>query len=69
MSTPMNTVDKVKKWFKGKLTRTQPIPPPEPPPELVERYHHYKRLLAANNAILAILADLQDKMHKDFCST
>jgi pyruvate, water dikinase len=62
----MNTVDKVKKWFKGKLTRTQPIPPPEPPPELVERYHHYKRLLAANNAILAILADLQDKMHKEF---
>lgn len=62
----MHTVDKVKKWFKDKLTRTQPLPPPTPPPELVERYHHYKRLLAANNALLAILADLQDKMHRDF---
>jgi pyruvate, water dikinase len=62
----MSTVDKVKKWFKGKLARTRPLPPPEPPPELVERYHHYKRLLAANNAILSVLADLQDKMHKEF---
>ncbi len=62
----MHTVDKVKNWFKGKLARTRPLPPPEPPPELVERYHHYKRLLAANNAILAVLADLQDKMHSDF---
>jgi len=32
----------------------------------VARYHQYKRLLASNNAILAILADLQDKMHKEF---
>jgi pyruvate, water dikinase len=62
----MHTVDKVKKWFKGKLARTRPLPPVEPPPELVERYHHYKRLLAANNAILAVLADLQDKLHRDF---
>lgn len=66
MTAPLSTVDKVKKWLKGKFARTQLVPPPTPPPELVERYHHYKRLLAANNAILAVLADLQDKMHKEF---
>jgi pyruvate,water dikinase len=59
-------VNKMKEWFKRKFTRTQPVPPPEPPPELVARYHYYKRLLAANNAILTVLADLQDKMSKDF---
>ena len=59
-------MNRVKEWFKRKFTRTQPIPPPEPPPELVERYHHYKRLLSSNNAILTILADLQDKMSKEF---
>lgn len=63
---PMQTVHKMKDWFKRRLTRKQPLPPLEPPPELVERYHRYKRLLAANNAILAILADLQDKMQKEF---
>jgi len=62
----MHTVAKLKEWFKKRLIRTQPLPPLEPPPELVERYHQYKRLLAANNAILAVLADLQDKMHKEF---
>ena len=62
----MHTVNRLKEWFKKRLTRPQPIPPPEPPTELVEQYHRYKRLLAANNAILAVLADLQDKMHKEF---
>jgi len=62
----MHPVNKLKEWFKRKLIQPQPLPPPEPPPELVEQYHRYKRLLAANNAILAVLADLQDKMHKEF---
>jgi len=62
----MQTVTKLKEWFKKRLIRTQPLPPLEPPPELVDRYHQYKRLLAANNAILAVLADLQDKMAKEF---
>lgn len=59
-------VAKLKEWFKKRLSRSQPLPPLEPPPELVERYHQYKRLLAANNAILAVLADLQDKMLQEF---
>jgi len=59
-------VKRVKEWLQRKLTKRQPVPPPEPPPELVERYHHYKRLLSSNNAILTILADLQDKMSKEF---
>jgi pyruvate,water dikinase len=59
-------VNRLKEWVKRRLIRKQPIPPPEPPPELVERYHHYKRLLSSNNAILTILADLQDKMSKEF---
>ncbi|MFZ2088704.1 MAG: PEP/pyruvate-binding domain-containing protein, partial [Desulfobaccales bacterium] len=59
-------MNRLKEWFKKRLTRTQPVPPPEPPPELVERYHQYKRLLTANNTILSVLADLQDKMNKDF---
>ena len=62
----MDKIIKLKEWVKRRLTRAQPVPPPEPPPELVERYHQYKRLLAANNAILAVLADLQDKMQKEF---
>jgi pyruvate, water dikinase len=62
----MHPVDKLKEWFKKRLTRTQPLPPLTPPPELVERYHQYKRLLAANHAILAVLADLQDKMNRQF---
>jgi pyruvate, water dikinase len=62
----MQTVHKLKEWLKRWLTRTRSFQSLEPPPELVERYHQYKRLLAANNAILAILADLQDKMHKEF---
>ena len=57
LTKTMHTVDKLKEWFKKKLTKPQPLPPPEPPPELVEQYHRYKRLLAANNAILAVLAD------------
>lgn len=37
-----------------------------PPPELLERYLQYKRLLAANSAILTIVADLQVKVSEGF---
>jgi pyruvate,water dikinase len=59
-------VKRIKEWVKQRFTRKQPVPPPEPPPELVERYQQYQRLLSSNNAILTILADLQDKMTKEF---
>ncbi|MBW1953293.1 MAG: hypothetical protein JRI59_00995 [Deltaproteobacteria bacterium] len=57
---------KLKEWLKQRLSRVHPLPPPEPPLELVDRYRQYKRLLGANNAILSILADLQDKINKEF---
>ncbi|MGQ9687245.1 MAG: PEP/pyruvate-binding domain-containing protein [Desulfobaccales bacterium] len=62
----MSALDRVKQWLQSCLKRPRPVPPPEPPPELVERYRQYKRLLGANNAILSILADLQDKRQKEF---
>jgi pyruvate, water dikinase len=37
-----------------------------PPPALLERYLQYKRLLAANSAILTIVTDLQVKMSEGF---
>ena len=37
-----------------------------PPPALLERYLQYKRLLAANSAILTIVADLQVKVSEGF---
>jgi len=40
-------------------SRAQPLP-------LLERYGHYKRLLASNSAILAILGDLQTKKSEGY---
>ena len=37
-----------------------------PPPALLERYLQYKRLLAANSAILTLVADLQVKVSEGF---
>jgi pyruvate, water dikinase len=37
-----------------------------PPPALLERYLQYKRLLAANSAILTVVTDLQVKMSEGF---
>ncbi|MFZ5447899.1 MAG: PEP/pyruvate-binding domain-containing protein [Thermodesulfobacteriota bacterium] len=59
-------LQKLKRWFtrKGK-----PRPAPAsfgPPPALLERYLQYKRLLAANSAILTTVADLQVKMDEGF---
>jgi pyruvate,water dikinase len=59
-------LQKLKKWF----TRKGPPRPSAaslgPPPALLERYLQYKRLLAANSAILATVADLQVKMDEGF---
>jgi pyruvate,water dikinase len=55
-----------KKWF----ARRRPARPAPvflgPPPALLERYLQYKRLLAANSAILTTVADLQVKMTEGF---
>ena len=57
---------KLKRWFTRKRS---PRPSPVslgPPPALLERYLQYKRLLAANSAILSTVADLQVKMDEGF---
>jgi pyruvate,water dikinase len=55
----------IKKWISGKDT-ARPAPSLAPPPALLERYRLYKRLLAANSLVLAILADLQAKRTDGF---
>jgi len=57
---------KLKKWLTGK--RRLPGKPVSlaPPPALLERYQQYKRLLAANSAILTMVTDLQVKMNEGF---
>ncbi len=56
---------KLKKWFnrKNRSPRTVSL---GPPPALLERYLQYKRLLAANSAILTLVADLQVKVSEGF---
>lgn len=56
---------KLKKWFSRKDREPKPGTL-GPPPALLERYLQYKRLLAANSAILTIVADLQDKVSGGF---
>ncbi len=57
---------KLKKWFTRKRTsRPSPVSL-GPPPVLLERYLQYKRLLAANSAILTTVADIQVKMAEGF---
>lgn len=58
----MAVLDRLKAW----LTRRRQAAGAGPAPSLLERYQHYKRLLAANGAILAILADLQTKQAEDY---
>jgi len=57
---------KLKKWFARKRTSRPSSVPLGPPPALLERYLQYKRLLAANSAILTTVADIQVKMGEGF---
>ena len=57
---------KLKKWFTRKRTSRPSSVPLGPPPALLERYLQYKRLLAANSAILTTVADIQVKMDEGF---
>ncbi len=56
---------KLKNWFNRKNRSPRPVSL-GPPPALLERYLQYKRLLAANSAILTIVADLQVKVSEGF---
>lgn len=58
----MVVLGRLKAW----LNRRRQTAGAQPAPTLLERYHHYKRLLAANAAILSILADLQAKLAEDY---
>ena len=57
---------KLKKWFARKRTSRPSAVSLRPPPALLERYLRYKRLLAANSAILTTVADIQVKMGEGF---
>ena len=57
---------KLKKWFTRKRTARPSSVSLGPPPALLERYLQYKRLLAANSAILTTVADIQVKMAEGF---
>jgi pyruvate,water dikinase len=59
-------LEKLKKWFTRKRPPRPSTVPLAPPPALLERYLRYKRLLAANSAILTTVADLQVKMAEGF---
>jgi pyruvate, water dikinase len=59
-------LEKLKKWFTRKRPPRQSTVPLGPPPALLERYLQYKRLLAANSAILTTVTDLQVKMAEGF---
>jgi pyruvate,water dikinase len=59
-------LQKLKKWFTRKRPPRPSSVPLGPPPALLERYLQYKRLLAANSAILTTVADLQVKMAEGF---
>jgi pyruvate,water dikinase len=57
---------KLKNWFARKRTSRPASVSLGPPPALLERYLRYKRLLAANSAILTTVADIQVKMNEGF---
>ncbi len=59
-------LQKLKKWFSRKGPPRPSAASLGPPPALLERYLQYKRLLAANSAILTTVADLQVKMDEGF---
>ncbi len=57
---------KLKNWLTGKQRLPGRPASLAPPPALLERYRQYKRLLAANSAILTMVTDLQVKMNEGF---
>ena len=57
---------KLKQWLARKRTSRLSSVSLGPPPALLERYLQYKRLLAANSAILTTVADIQVKMDEGF---
>ena len=57
---------KLKQWFTRKRTSRPSAVSLRPPPALLERYLQYKRLLAANSAILTTVEDIQVKMSEGF---
>ncbi len=62
----MAAIGRLKNWFNRKKGPRRPAAALGPPAALVERYLQYKRLLAANSAILTLVADLQVKMSEGF---
>lgn len=62
----LTALNKLTRWLTGK--GRPPAKPVSlvPPPALLDRYRQYKRLLAANSAILTMVTDLQMKMNEGF---
>jgi pyruvate,water dikinase len=59
-------LQKLKKWISRKRPPRPSSASPGPPAALLDRYLQYKRLLAANSAILTTVTDLQVKMDEGF---
>lgn len=62
----MAPFQRLKQWFSRRREPEKPRVSHAPPPALLERYFQYKRLLAANSAILTLVTDLQVKMSEGF---
>ena len=62
----VKALGKLKNWLTGKRPRPRKPVSLAPVPALLERYRQYKRLLAANSAILTMITDLQVKMNEGF---
>jgi pyruvate,water dikinase len=62
----VTALGKLKNWLTGKRQLPRKPVSLAPPPALLERYRQYKRLLAANSAILTMVTDLQVKMNEGF---
>jgi len=57
---------RLKQWFSRRREPEKLRVSLAPPPALLERYFQYKRLLAANSAILTLVTDLQVKMNEGY---
>ena len=45
---------------------TKPAPDNKPQPDLAARYEHFQRLLGANNQVLTLMADMEEKLSGDY---